>query len=81
MQFAAFWENARRYVVRRHCPLDFVSVAEWAPPGGWLPWVVVAATGCIFVALSLVPLSAPEREDVSGSRLVGNPTLMSVSRS
>ncbi len=78
MQFAAFWENARRYAVGRHGPLDFVSAAEWMPPGGWLPWLVLAATGCILVAFSLVPLTMAERHE--GARLIGEPELVSVSR-
>jgi len=80
MQFAAFWENAHRYAVGRYGTPDFVDLAQWSPPGGWLVWVVVAATGCILVALSLVPLTEAEREDISGSRLLANSSMVSVSR-
>jgi len=80
MQFAAFWENAHRYAVGRYGTPDFVDLAQWSPPGGWLVWVVVAATGCILVALSLVPLTEAEREDISGSRLIANSSMVSVSR-
>jgi hypothetical protein len=80
MQFAVFWANARRYAVGRHGSLDFASVADWTPPGGWLPWLVLAAAGCLLVALSLLPLTAAEREDVTGSPLVGDAGLVSVSR-
>lgn len=78
MQFAAFWENAHRYAVGRHSPLDFVDVAQWAPPGGWMPWVVLAAAGCVLVACSLVPLTMAERQEEAG--LIGEPELVSVSR-
>jgi hypothetical protein len=78
MQFAAYWENARRYAVGRYGPLDFVSVAEWTPPGGWLLWVVLAAAGCLLVALSLVPMTAAERDEGYGR--VVDPQLVSVSR-
>jgi hypothetical protein len=78
MQFAAFWENAHRYAVGRHGPLDFVSAAEWTPAGGWMPWVVLAAAGCVLVAFSLVPLTMAERQEEAG--LIGEPELVSVSR-
>jgi hypothetical protein len=78
MQFAAFWENARRYAVGRHGPLDFVNVAEWTPPGGWMPWLVLAAAGCVLVALSLVPLTAAEQQREYSP--IVDPQLASVSR-
>jgi hypothetical protein len=78
MQFAAFWENARRYAVGLHGPLDFVSMAEWAPPGGWLLWVVLAATGSMLIALSLIPLTAAERQEGYGG--IVDHQLASVSR-
>jgi len=78
MQFGAFWENARRYAVGLHGRLDFLSAAEWTPPGGWLVWIVLAAGGCLLVALSLVPLTVAERKE--GSGMILEPGLVSVSR-
>ena len=80
MQFAAFWENARRYAVGRHGPLDFVDMARWSPPGGWLMWLVVAALGAALIVLSMTPLTAAEREEADGAALVGDTRLVSVSR-
>lgn len=80
LQFAAFWENARRYAVGQNGPLDFVGSAQWAPPGGWMHWLVAAGAGCAMLALALVPLTAAEREDSEQSGIVLNPDLVSISR-
>jgi Predicted membrane protein (DUF2142) len=80
MQMVAFWENARRYAVGRHGPVSFLDVAAWVPPGGWVRWVAVAGAGCALIALSLLPLTAAEREDESQGRVVIDPTMVSLSR-
>ncbi len=79
LQFVAFWENARRYAVGRHGPLDFVDAAQWSPPEGWMPWVLLAGAGCLLVALSLLPLTGAEREGAWGPVVV-DPEMVSVSR-
>lgn len=74
VQLVAFWENARRFAVGRHGPLSFVDAAQWAPPGGWTPWVVLAAVGAALVAASLAPLTRAERdEDEWGPLIVVDP--------
>jgi len=81
LQFAAFWENARRYAVGQNGPLDFVGSAQWAPPGGWTRWLVAAGAGCVMLALALVPLTGAEREDSQQTGgIVLNPDLVSISR-
>ena len=80
LQFAAFWINARRYAVGRSGPLDFVGVAHWSPPGGWLTWLVVAGLGAAFIALSMTPLTAAERQEADGPTLIGDTGMVSVSR-
>src|SRR5262249_13627434 len=80
LQFAAFWVNARRYAVGRNGPLDFVGVAQWSPPGGWLIWLVVAGLGAALIALSMTPLTAAEREEADGQSLIADTGMVSVSR-
>src|SRR5262249_47041731 len=80
LQVAAFWVNARRYAVGRSGPLDFVGVAQWSPPGGWLIWLVVAGLGAALLALSMTPLTAAERREADGPALIGDPGFVSVSR-
>jgi hypothetical protein len=80
MQFAAFWENARRYAVGRHGPINFVDLASWVPPGGWLRWVVVVGAGCALLALSLLPLTAAEQEEERDGSLIVDPRMVSLSR-
>ena len=80
IQLLAFWENARRYAVGRHGPLSFPSAAQWAPPAGWLPWLVLAGAGSLLLVLSLLPLWRAERDDeVLGPLVVVDPAI-SVSR-
>jgi hypothetical protein len=62
LQLLAFWENARRYAVGRHGPLAFLDTAQWSPPLGWLPWLVLAGLGALLILLSLAPLTRAERE-------------------
>ena len=52
----------RRYAVGRHGQPLFLDIAEWAPPGGWLPWLALAMTGGLLLLLSLAPLTRGERE-------------------
>jgi hypothetical protein len=79
LQFGAFWFAARRYAVGQNGPLVFTDTAQWLPPQGWLPWLVLAGAGCLMLALSLVPLTSSERAAVAEqegmSRLVMNPRI------
>ena len=43
-----YW-NARRYAVGVDGPLWFLGSAEWRPPLGWLPWLILGAIGSIGV--------------------------------
>jgi Predicted membrane protein (DUF2142) len=74
VQLVAFGENARRYAVGRHGPLNFTDVAQWVPPGGWMPWLVAAAAGGLLVVLALMPLSRREwDEEALGPLIVVDP--------
>jgi hypothetical protein len=79
LQLLAFFENARRYAVGRHGPLDFPNVAEWAPTAGWIPWLALAGAGGLLILLALVPLRRGEYdEEAWGPLVVVDP--LSVSR-
>jgi hypothetical protein len=56
VQLLGWYTNARRQAVGTAGPKLFVGVAEWEPPLGWLPWMLLAlaasATLCIAFALS-----------------------------
>ncbi len=49
-QLAAWWFNARRSAVGIDGPVWFSGAAEWAPPGGWLPWALCALAGAVLAA-------------------------------
>jgi hypothetical protein len=51
-QFVAWWANARRFAVGRNGPRWFVTAAEWTPPWGWWPWLVLAASGTCLLLLT-----------------------------
>jgi hypothetical protein len=73
LQVVAFGENARRYAVGRHGPINFLDAARWAPPGGWLPWLVVAAVGGVLILAALFPLRRTERDAEAGPLIVVDP--------
>jgi hypothetical protein len=54
VQLVAWWKNAYRFAVGVGGPLWFFGSAEWNPPGGWWPWLALAAGGA-----SLLLLAAP----------------------
>jgi hypothetical protein len=54
VQFVAWWTNARRFAVGVNGPRWFLPSAEWSPPLGWWPWLLLAAAGAAL--LFLVPL-------------------------
>lgn len=45
MQFLAWYFNARRQAVGTAGPKLFLGAAEWQPPFGWIPWMVLALLG------------------------------------
>lgn len=44
-QLGAWWANARRSAVGIDGPAWFLGAAERAPPGGWVPWALLAVVG------------------------------------
>jgi hypothetical protein len=51
VQLVAWWTNARRFAVGLKGPRWFLPAAEWTPPLGWWPWLVLAFAGvCILIA-------------------------------
>ena len=55
VQFVAWWTNARRFAVGIRGPRWFVPSAEWSPPLGWWPWLLLAVAGvCFLVATPLL---------------------------
>lgn len=49
IQLLAWWINARRYAVGVDGPFWFLSDPLWSPPGGWIPWAVLAVGAAILV--------------------------------
>ncbi len=45
VQLIAWWTNARRFAVGLDGPWWFVGSAEWIPPWGWWPWLILASGG------------------------------------
>jgi len=59
VHFVAWWTSARRWAVGTDGPLLFTSAVEWAPPGGWAPWIATAALAAVLLAAA-GPLLARE---------------------
>ncbi|HVE92565.1 MAG TPA: DUF2142 domain-containing protein, partial [Actinomycetota bacterium] len=53
----AWMTNARRYAFGQPVSWDLLGSAAWAPPGGWLPWILLVCAGCGCLALSGVTAS------------------------
>jgi hypothetical protein len=45
VQLLAWWTNAWRFAVGMRGPRWFLPAAEWGPPLGWWPWLVLAVAG------------------------------------
>jgi Predicted membrane protein (DUF2142) len=54
VQFVAWWANARRFAVGRNGPRWFLTAAEWSPPWGWWPWMILAASGASVLLLTVL---------------------------
>ncbi|MGI8593368.1 MAG: DUF2142 domain-containing protein [Solirubrobacteraceae bacterium] len=50
VQAVAWWWNARRMAVGTDGGLLFPGAAEWSPPAGWWPWIVLALLGSAALA-------------------------------
>jgi hypothetical protein len=62
VHFGAFYVNARRAAVGTDGPAWFLAEAEWSPPSGWEPWLVLAALGALITfAAALVAARATPR--------------------
>ena len=62
IQLLAWWVNSRRYAVGTDGPWWFPSSAQWSPPGGWAPWVVIAIAGAVAIAAgAALDARGPER--------------------
>ena len=60
VHFVAWYINGRRSAVGVGGPLLFPLDAQWAPPLGWLPWLIVALLGGLLLAsvpLARVPVA------------------------
>jgi hypothetical protein len=55
------WASARRFAVGAGGPAWFFGRSQWHPPGGWIPWVALAAAGvaCLLVLAVLTARAAP----------------------
>jgi hypothetical protein len=49
VQLVAWWTNARRFTVGIGGPRWFLPAAEWSPPLGWWPWLLLAIAGACFL--------------------------------
>jgi hypothetical protein len=49
VQLLAWWTNAWRFAVGMRGPRWFLPAAEWSPPLGWWPWVVLAVAGVVLL--------------------------------
>jgi hypothetical protein len=71
VHFVAWWWAARRTAVGSDGPVWFAPHAEWSPPGGWLPWELVAIAGAgVFVLGAISALAA--RRQRAAAPLVGH---------
>jgi hypothetical protein len=76
VQLVAWWTNAQRFAVGVGGPIWFVKAAEWRPPFGWWPWLLLALGGVsLSVTTALCDVlfwrrdagSIAERDDDRGS--------------
>lgn len=50
LQFVSLYMNSRRYAVGSAGRVWFLPVAQWNPPLGWAPWLVLALLACAALA-------------------------------
>ena len=51
--------NARRYAVGVDGPAVFLSAAQWAPCGGWLPWLLIALVAALWLIVVIYRSGLP----------------------
>jgi Predicted membrane protein (DUF2142) len=55
----AWYFNARRFAIGTDGPWNFIPDAEWSPPGGWWPWLLMAvAASASYVGAGVVAARA-----------------------
>ena len=59
VQAIAWYANARRYAVGARGPVLFFTSSEWAPPGGWVPWLVVVVVVVVATVAGVVISTRP----------------------
>ena len=69
----AWYTNARRYAVGLPGPHNFLGRAAWAPPLGWVCWMVVVGLGLVVLVLAGMtglrpPATAPRPASVPSSK-------------
>lgn len=52
VQLCGIWTSARRAAVSVYGPAWFFGKSQFAPPGGWGPWLVLALAGTVLLALA-----------------------------
>jgi len=57
----AWYTNARRAAAGITGTWGFPLRAEWAPPGGWLPWLALAALGAALLAAAALSAASGSR--------------------
>jgi len=62
LQFIAWYLNGRRAAVGIAGSLLFPAHAQWSPPLGWIPWLLLAGAGALMlVIVSIAPLATARR--------------------
>jgi Predicted membrane protein (DUF2142) len=49
LQFVGWWADARRFAVGAQGAWWFVDKAQWSPPAGWWPWLILASGGALLL--------------------------------
>jgi hypothetical protein len=68
LQCYGWWQNARRYAVGADGPFWFIPDAQWAPPGGWWPWIAVMLAGVAAMASAAVLVARASADEEEGGR-------------
>lgn len=53
VHLVGFWSNGRRNSVGTDGPVFFLGHSQWVPPGGWVPWMLLAGAGTVALAAAL----------------------------
>jgi hypothetical protein len=63
LQLIAWWFSARRFAVGTDGPLLFTSGTHFQPPGGWVPWLLLACLAAICYPLAGVAATRRLRDE------------------